>query len=71
MRAKTSKRVLAAGTALALALTLSACDNGDDDPNGTDGDTGDNGATTTTVADEMTTLDLTTTTLGGTSTSAP
>lgn len=59
---KVNKRVAATVTALALALTLSAC-NTEDDPNGTDGDTGDTGVTTTILGDvTTTTLDFATTT---------
>lgn len=72
MNARIHKRVVAASTALALALTLSAC-AGDDDDNGTNGDTDENGVTTT-VGDDLTTTtsDLTTTTEDtGTATTAP
>lgn len=56
------KRSIAVGAALALMLTLSACDTENDDPNGNNGDTGDN-TTTTFVSDTTTTLaDLTSTT---------
>lgn len=56
------KRALAAGTALVLALSLSACgDDGEDN-----GDVEDNDATTTTVVDDTATTvgdEMTTTTV--------
>jgi hypothetical protein len=63
MRGNGKKRAFAASTALALALTISACDTTDPD-NGDTGDT-DDGVVTTTI-DEMTT-----TTGGLTTTTAP